>query len=97
MYTSPIENWDASLLIEKGKLKVVVEQGLFYLPSDITFRNWTSPKLQIKGIIYTAHSRGRRIMCKNNSRGWQLKIWVYEDSGVSTGFCGFSKGIRGSM
>lgn len=35
-YTSPIENWDASLLIEEGKLlKVVVEQGLLiYWPSD---------------------------------------------------------------
>ena len=30
-------------------------------------------------------------------RGLQLKIWVYEDSEDSTGFCGFSKGIRGSM
>ena len=34
---------------------------------------------------------------ENSSRGWQLKIWVYEDSEDSTGFCGFSKGIRGSI
>jgi hypothetical protein len=31
------------------------------------------------------------------SRGWQLKIWVYEDSEDSTDFFGFSKGLRGSI
>ena len=70
MYTSPIENWDASLLIEKGKLKVVVEQGLFYLPSDITFRNWTiKSKTQKKKELYTQHTAEGGGLCVRIIRG----------------------------
>ena len=57
---------------------------------------WNSCLVYLDNIIIFSKTIPQHLQ-RLEAEGWQLKIWVYEDSEDSTGFCGFSKGIRGSM
>ena len=75
----------------------------FSIAIIIQHRNhFFGPNCSFKNIIYIiakvlSDTSKIDISHSHDIEGWQLKIWVYEDSEDSTGFCGFSKGIRGSM